>query len=505
LLIAALATAGVTGCGAPARQPAATTTAAPAPIAARRRESAAPVTTVRLVLGGDVMLGRGVAPLVRAHPADVLGGISFQLGSADLSVANLESPLTDRPHVPASGPNALEASPGSARLLAAAGFDLLGIANNHAGDAGPHTVTDTMRALRRAGLLALGAGRNAAAAFTPRIVQRHGVRIAFLSFDATGEGPRAGPASPGVAWWSGPRVRAAVGRARAEADVVVVGLHGGSDYNPTTDPYVLHLGRLLARWGADVVWGSGPHVVQPTEVIPGRDGRRTIVATSLGNLLFDQNFPGTRRGELLEVLAGRRGVRAFRLGTTAQQPSDAVSFGSWLPPHGDAAALGDAWWTLAGPVETAPIRRPASLRGFPAKVVAAAIGDPEGNGGSQLAVSFWRPYRQTAVNALIPRSELVDRRGLTAHVGLYRPRDRAQLWVAGTVLRPVRRLAACDGALAVAYTPLDGSRVDGTGAWRWNGFGFSPLADLARGGAPACADIDGDGHLDPVILARRSR
>ena len=98
---------------------------------------------VRIVFGGDVMLGRGVARLASASPAAVFAGIAVHLQTADLAVANLESPLTTRPHDPARGPNALEARPAAAKLLAAAGFDALALANNHAGDAGPQTVPDT--------------------------------------------------------------------------------------------------------------------------------------------------------------------------------------------------------------------------------------------------------------------------------------------------------------------------------------------------------------------------
>ncbi len=461
-----------------------------------------PPTTVKLVFSGDVMLGRGVAHLAAADPNAVFGGVAVELGSADFTVSNLESPLTNRAHLYSRGPNALEARPASARILAAAGFDAMAIANNHAGDAGPRTVPDTMRALTEAHLGTIGAGANIAAAYAPYLTTIHGVRIAFLSFDDTGEGPRAGPAEPGVAWWDPARVRPAVARARAEADVVVVGLHGGSDYDPTTDPWLLRLGRLLAGWGADVVWGTGPHVVQPTELIPGRGGRTTVVATSLGNLVFDQHIPGTRTGELLEVLVGRNGVRAYRLGATAQDDSNAVGFRRWRQPHGDTAALDGEWWSLARKVTPVGAAAPGRLAGFPGKVVAAATGDPEGNGSRQLAVSFWRPYRRTDVNALISRAQLVNRHGLTAHVGIYTPGDRGELWVAGTLLEPVVRLAACDGALAVAYSTLNGTSVVGTSAWEWRGFGFSPLSELPGRGAPGCSDIDGDGRPDPVILGR---
>jgi hypothetical protein len=197
-------------------------------------------------------------------------------------------------------------------------------------------------------------------------------------------------------------------------------------------------------------------------------------------------------------------VRAYRLGATSQQSSDAVDFSRWRAPQGNAVALAGEWWTLAPPVVPAPMARPRSLRGFPVEnVVAAAIGDPVGDGTRQVAVSFWRPYRQTDVNALLPRSLLVNSRGLTNHVGLYRPGDRRELWVAGTVLTPVSELAACDGSLAVAYTALNGTTIVGTDAWQWRGFGFAPLPALPGQGTPACADIGGDGRLDPVILGRR--
>jgi hypothetical protein len=66
----------------------------------------------------------------------------------------------------------------------------------------------------------------------------------------------------------------------------------------------------------------------------------------------------------------------------------------------------------------------------------------------------------------------------------------------------VAALAPCDGALAVAYSTLNDPTVVATGAWRWGGFGFVPLPDLPGAGTPACADVDGDGLLDPLVLER---
>lgn len=466
------------------------------------RERASNKKAVRLVFAGDVMLGRGVAPVAAASPSELFAGIRFEIASADLAMANLESPLTARAHV--SGPDALEAKPSSARLLRSAGFDVLSIANNHAGDAGPGTVSDTMRALKSAQITVVGAGATREQAFAARIVRAGDLRVALLAFDTTMEGPPPKDGDAGVARWDAALAHEAVEAARARSDIVVVALHGGAPYAPESDPYLMRLGRSLASWGADIVWAAGPHVVQPVRLIGPKQGRRpAVVATSLGNLIFDQHIPGTRSGALLEVLAGADGVRAYRVArTVAAAPA---SFLGWKKPAANAVALDGGWWTLTGAVRLASVGRAPSLAGFKGKVTAAAIGDAEGNGGRQLVVSFRRPFSSTKVNVLVPRRRLLDRHNLSAHIGLYRPRDLRPLWVAGTLLRPVARLAVCDGSLAVAYSTLNSSSIAGTGAWRWGGFGFAPLTDLPGSGRPACADVDGDGRLDPLILERSSR
>ncbi len=495
-----LATVGCGGTGTPALEP------TPAGGGETAAQKARPTrATVRLIFAGDVMLGRGVARLAAADSAGLLAGVRFPLAYADFAIGNLESPLTTRPHDPAFGPNALEAPPESARLLAAAGFDAMAIANNHAGDAGPQTVVDTESALGNAGLAVIGSGRSTADAFRARIVTAQGVHVALLSVDATEGGPRPTGIGSGVARWDEARMRAAVRDARRRADVVAVGIHGGAEYVTATDPYLMALARRLASWGADVVWGSGPHVVQPIHLIrPRAADRPTIVATSLGNLLFDQYPPGTRRGALLEVLAGRDGVRAWRVGTT-DQIAGPPQFKRWLTPSGDAAWSAGSWWSVRRGTRPEARRHARPLHRFRGDVVDATLGDADGDGRPEVVVAFRRAFRPTRENALLPRSSIVDRRGRAAHVGLYRPGSLRERWVAGTLVRPVGRLAACDGALAVGYTALDALAVVATGAWQWSGFGFQTLPGLPGRGTPACADVDGDGHSEPLVLGRSRR
>lgn len=492
LALGAAALALVTACegaGSTSGQHAATVTAPAA---------STPAHTARLLFAGDVMLGRGVA---RLEPDEALAGIRPQVGAADVAVANLESPLTARPHDPTAGPNALEADPAAARLLATAGFDALAVANNHAGDAGPGTVTGTLAALAAAGLPGIGGGATAAEAIEPRVVQANGLRIALLAFDATGQGPAAGQGTEGVAAWDEAAAHAAVERARAGADVVVVGLHAGAEYVPTADPYTMRLAGLLASWGVDVVWAAGPHVVQPFAVLdPDGDGRPTVVAASLGNLLFDQHAPGTRQGALLEVVAGPDGIRAYRVGDTDHLDGP-VRFAGWRPPPGDAVLLDDGWWSLTRPAQPLP-RAAAPPDDFPGDVVDASLGDADGDGTDDLVVAFRRPSRARVGGELVPAEQRVDGSGRTAHVGVYRPDPLESRWVAGTLVDPVARVAACDGTIAVGYSTLVDDALVRTGAWRWGGFGFVTLPDLTGPGTPACADVDGDGASDPLVLER---
>lgn len=291
--------------------------------------AASPATQVRMLFAGDVMLGRDVAPVATADPTSVFAGVRSETSAADLTAANLESPLTTRPHRVAN-PVALEAVPRAAALLAAAGFDVMTVANNHAGDAGPLTVADSTAALAGRGIDAVGG-----MPVEPAIFTRDGVRVAFLAFDLS-----EGGSPSGVARWSRHAARAAVREARDRADLVTVALHGGVPLSSVPDPSLGAHARLLASWGVDVVWCHGPHTVQPVGVVdPDRDGRTTVVATSLGNLLFD----GVGRGALLEVAGTPGGVDAFRIGIVAYA-GGRVTFRRWVLPDGPSVRVDRARW-----------------------------------------------------------------------------------------------------------------------------------------------------------------
>lgn len=454
--------------------------------------------TVRLLFVGDVMLGRRVAAVSASEPASVFEGSRFVVSQADIAVGNLESPIGSG--TPGANDDLLVATPNAAALVAGAGFDVMAIANNHAGDAGPSSVTETLEALGEAGVQAVGGGSDLDEALSPLVLEGGDVRVAFLAFDLTGGGPAAGPATPGIASWSTEAARAAVAGARTLADVVVVGLHGGVEYGPRPDPALLAIVSAVAGWGVDIVWTQGAHVSYPAETIdPDGDGQPAVVAYGLGNFLFDQRITGTDTGSVLEVIAGRNGALAYRVGGVNHAELRAV-FTGWDLPAGDAALLDGEWWGL---VEVPMIQeRPAvhsAALGAVGEVAAAGSGDLDGDGVDDLVAAFRRPYRPTPVTERFGDRAWIDSSGRSAHLGVYDAATGEEVWVAGALPHPIADLVVCGPGMAVAYEGIDAPGIVATAAMTWRHFGFVTAVPLPGAGIPGCADIDRDGSADPVI------
>jgi poly-gamma-glutamate synthesis protein (capsule biosynthesis protein) len=259
------------------------------------RSRKAPRTTVTIV--GDIMLGRGVAAANPASdPAAPLRPMRALLHRADLTVGNLESTLSDD-GTPQQGSDSFAADPRALPAMASLGFDALSLANNHTGDYGPGALVKTVAAFRGSGISAFGAGRNRHTASRAVVLERHGVRFAFLGFNTIGETPRAVPGRPGALSVrmpprTGPlnhrdlaRVLHEVRRLAHRVDVVVVMPHWGTQYTHRVDPIQRRVGRRLVDAGADLVVGGHPHWVQGLERYHG-----AVIAYSLGNFVFDMDF-----------------------------------------------------------------------------------------------------------------------------------------------------------------------------------------------------------------------
>jgi hypothetical protein len=300
------------GCGRreePPRAPAATAAATATATPARGRRASA--LTIAWV--GDTTPGTtGALPAGdgRARYRAVAG----RLRAADLAVGNLEgtlavggvskcpsaaAPAAAGVTVSTGGSScfAFRAPPRYARGLDAAGFDLMNLANNHAFDYGARGMGQTVRALDRHDVAVTGRPGEV------RVLRRDGVRVAFAGFAAYR--------------WASPirdlaAVRTIIAGAARKADVVVALMHAGAEGEGATrvpageevaygeargDPRAF--ARAAIDAGADLVLGSGPHVVRGLERYRGR-----LIAHSLGNFHGVGNFasgPIASLSGLLEV------------------------------------------------------------------------------------------------------------------------------------------------------------------------------------------------------------
>lgn len=274
-----------------------------------------PSMQVNLQAVGDIMMARTIGDLViNQGPGVIFSGVQSVLETADVLVGNLECAITSGGE-PQPKIYTFAAPPIAALALGLAGFDVLSLANNHAMDYGSVGLLDTIINLGQYGIASVGAGTTAVVAHAPVILERNGLRMAFLAYvdvpnEFTGFDTHtwiATDTKPGVAWAYRDQIKTDVTAARLLADVVVVFLHSGYEM---IDMVVAHQrGEAIAAIdaGAALVIGSHPHILQRVEKYHGG-----LIAYSLGNFVFDDNEGISNASAILQVLLSRQGVENYR-------------------------------------------------------------------------------------------------------------------------------------------------------------------------------------------------
>ncbi|HVW45416.1 MAG TPA: CapA family protein [Solirubrobacterales bacterium] len=235
---------------------------------------------------GDTMLGN--YPELPADPGSYLDPVKGQL-QGDVVFGNLEGTLTDVSDSPKCGgaPSddcyAFRTPPSYARDLAAAGFTVMNDANNHSYDFGQAGLDQTIAALHKAGIAQDGLPGEIT------VVKAGGEKVAFVGF---------APYATTASLLDLPAARALIRKATRRARIVVVAIHAGAEGTGAqhlTGGEEEYLGedrgnpeafaKMAVRAGADLVLGSGPHVLRAMEIYRGR-----LIAYSLGNFCGFHNF-----------------------------------------------------------------------------------------------------------------------------------------------------------------------------------------------------------------------
>jgi poly-gamma-glutamate synthesis protein (capsule biosynthesis protein) len=238
--------------------------------------------TVTLVFGGDVTLSD--------HFEDVIGtnySLPFaqlpEYRDADVAMVNLENPLTRSTLRRPNKQFNFKADPESVQVLTQGGIDLVNLANNHTMDYEEPGLVETMATLDKAGIKAVGAGRDLKEARRPTIIEVKGQRIAYFGYyDADFHAATEGLAGTNPRYDE--RVAADIKAIRDQVDWVVVNYHWGVELAEYPGDWQIDLARFTIDQGADVVIGHHPHTLQGAEIYKGRP-----IVYSLGNFIFGGN------------------------------------------------------------------------------------------------------------------------------------------------------------------------------------------------------------------------
>jgi poly-gamma-glutamate synthesis protein (capsule biosynthesis protein) len=252
---------------------------------------------VTLALAGDTMLGRGVGERLAADPHHPLlaSEVAEIAGDADLFVLNLECCISERgARVREPGkPFFFRAPPVAAERLAALGVSCVTLANNHALDYGPVALRDTLARLRSAGVAAVGAGLDEAAARSPVVLGGGGLRVRVVAVTDHPTTYAAGVDRPGVAFADlsrdVPEWLRAASAPGADADVVIVSPHWGPNMRAAPVAHVRRAAAALEAAGATVIAGHSAHVPQ---------GARGRMLFDLGDFLDDYAVDRRLRNDL---------------------------------------------------------------------------------------------------------------------------------------------------------------------------------------------------------------
>ena len=257
---------------------------------------------------GDLMVARGIQEILinDSNGLEYIFNDTLPiLQNNDITLGNLEGAVTES-STPIEKTYRFKFKKEVLPFLQKAGFTYLSLANNHCYDYGEQGFKDTLEAFKEYNIQTSGAGFSKEEAIQFYRTTIRGNTYAIIScgafptersgFDgktmATATETRAG------ILWADESIFELIKSEKSKESIVIVCVHGGYEYvtQPSAEQRALY--RAFCDYGADIVFGSHPHVVQASEMY-----HNSLIVYSLGNFLFNgmQNLPGATDTEIVRV------------------------------------------------------------------------------------------------------------------------------------------------------------------------------------------------------------
>jgi poly-gamma-glutamate capsule biosynthesis protein CapA/YwtB (metallophosphatase superfamily) len=266
--------------------------------------------TVHLIGVGDNLIHEGIYKQAQKRAGGVGYDFSYAyeeiediIRNADIASINQETVMASI-FAPSSYP--MFNSPQElGKHLVNIGFDVFNQANNHTIDKGAKGILSTLDFWdTQSAATVVGVYRNQADADRIRTVERNGVVFSFIGMTELTNGLSLPKDSEIVLERTAneERIQAQIQKAKQISDVVVVNAHWGVEYTHVPNQMQTTLAKKMIEWGADIILGHHPHVIQPIEYIERTDGTKGVVCYSLGNFISAQEFGPRMIGGMLDVI-----------------------------------------------------------------------------------------------------------------------------------------------------------------------------------------------------------
>ena len=234
------------------------------------------------------------------------------LKQADLVIGDFEGTV-NKDHYLAGYP--LFNAPGEVMdAIKDAGYQVLDLAHNHILDSQIEGVVSTADAIEKAGMTPIGVYTHEPRDKAPIVIKEvNGIKVALLAYSYGFNGIEQSISQEDYNRYLSDldedKMKAEIERAEKEADITIIMPQMGVEYQiePTEEQKKLY--HKMIDWGADIIFGGHPHVVEPAETVE-KNGDKKLIIYSMGNFISNQrietmqdveNAKWTERGVLMDV------------------------------------------------------------------------------------------------------------------------------------------------------------------------------------------------------------
>lgn len=265
------------------------------------------IESITMVSIGDIMFHDSQIEATDAHESQYFFEDSIKLTKpyfekADITIGNFES--TSTPSQAYRGYPTFNSPVESLDAIADAGFDILSTINNHTLDTGKQGVIDTYNSIVERGMIPLGT-KTSPDIESLKVVEKKGIKLGFLAYTYSYNGLDAALSAEEHSYMVSPIDEVRMEKEIKESvelnnDLTVVMMHWGNEYQTSPTESQKDLAKKIVEWGADIILGSHPHVVQEHEMVDD-----AFVIYSMGNFISNQRLETvddieTERGLMIE-------------------------------------------------------------------------------------------------------------------------------------------------------------------------------------------------------------